>query len=94
MRKFHNNTLLQSYNSFFQKVTETHSHFTRSATSQNYFIPRGGSSLDERNMQYQGAVAWSSIPQEFKSFSYGRFSKKLQKVSYGAPTLHNKLDFS
>ena len=32
---FHNNTLPQSYNSFFQKITETHCHFTRSAANQN-----------------------------------------------------------
>ena len=37
MHKFHNNTLPQSYNSFFKKITDTcNSCFTRSAASQNY----------------------------------------------------------
>jgi len=75
MHKFHNNTLPQSYNSFFQKITETHPHFTRPAASPNCFIPRLGSSLGKRNLAYQGAVAWSSTPQEFKCFSTGRLSK-------------------
>jgi len=65
MYKFRNNNLSQSYNSFFQKITETHCHFTRSAAKKNYFVPRVGSSLGKRNLTYQGAVAWSSIPQEF-----------------------------
>ena len=76
---FHNNTLPQSYNSFFQKITETHCHFTRSAANQNYFVPRVGSSLGKRNVTFEGAVAWSSIPQELKYFSYGRFSKNNKK---------------
>ena len=46
---------------------------------QNYFVPRVGSSLGKRNLTYQGAVAWSSIPQELKNFSYGRFSKNYKK---------------
>jgi len=79
MYKFHNNTLPQSYNSFFQKITETHCHFTRSVANQNYFVPRVGSSLGKRNLTYQGAVAWSSIPQEFKNFSCGRFAKTYKK---------------
>jgi len=45
MHKFHNNTLPQSYCSFFQKIAETHCHVTRSAAKQNYFVPRVGSSL-------------------------------------------------
>ena len=79
MYKFHRNTLPQSYNSFFQKIAETHCHFTRSAANQNYFVPRVGSSLEKRNLTYQGAVTWSSMPQEFKNFSYGRFSKNYKK---------------
>jgi len=79
MNKFHNNTLPQSYNGFFQKITETHCHITRSAANQNYFVPRVGSSLGKRNLTYQGTVAWSSIPQEFKIFSCGRFSKNYKK---------------
>jgi len=50
MYKFHNNTLPQSYNSFFQKIIETHCHFTRSAVNQNYFVPRVGFSLGKRNL--------------------------------------------
>jgi len=69
MYKFHNNTLPQSYNSFFQKITETHCHFTRSAASQTYFVPRVGSSLRKRNLAYQGAVVWSSIPHNLKNLS-------------------------
>jgi len=79
MYKFHNNTLPQSYNSFSQKITETHCHFTRSAANQYYFVPRVESSLGKRNLTYQGAVAWTSIPQEFKNFSYGRFPKNYKK---------------
>ena len=60
MHKFHNSVLPQSYNSFFQKMSESHTHFTRSAARQTYFIPRVGSSLGKRNLAYQGAVAWSS----------------------------------
>ena len=79
MYKFHNNTLPQSYNNFFQKITETHCHFTRSAANQNYFIPRVETSLGKRNLTCQGAVAWSSIPQELKNFSYGKFSRNYEK---------------
>jgi len=79
MCKFHNNTLPQSCNSFFQKITETHCHVTRSAAYQNYFVPRVGSSLGKRNLTYQGAVAWSSMPQELKNFSCGRFAKNYKK---------------
>jgi len=79
MYKIHNNTLPQSYHSFFQNNTGTHCHFTRSAANQNYFVPSVGSSLGKRNLTYQGAVAWSSIPQEFENFSYGRFSKDYKK---------------
>ena len=75
MYKFHNNTLTQSYNSFFKKITQSQFHFTTSAANQNYFVPRVCSSIRKRNLTYQGAVTWSSIPQEFKYFSYGRFSK-------------------
>jgi len=75
MHKFHNNTLSQSYNSFFQRIIETYTRFTRSAVSQNYFIPRVGSSIGKRNLAYQRAVAWSSILQRFKSFSFGSFSE-------------------
>jgi len=60
MYKFHHDTLPQSYNSFFQKITEIHRHFTTSAVNQNYFVPRVGSSLGKRNLTYQGAVAWTS----------------------------------
>jgi len=35
MYNFHKNTLPQSYNSFIQKITETHYHFTRSAANQH-----------------------------------------------------------
>jgi len=37
--KFHNNTLPQSCNSFFQKITETHSHFIRSAGKSKLLYP-------------------------------------------------------
>jgi len=67
---YHNHTT-----AFFQKITETHCHFTRSAANQNYFVPRVCSSLGKRNVTYQVVVTWSSIPQEFENFSYGRFSK-------------------
>ena len=50
------------------------------AAKQNYFVLRVGSSLGKRNLTYQQAVAWSSIPQKFKNFSYGKFSKNY-KVS-------------
>jgi len=33
MHKFYNNIIPQSYNSFFQKNTATHSHVTRSAAN-------------------------------------------------------------
>jgi len=79
MHKVNNNTLPQSYNSFFQKITKTHSHFTRSAASQNYFIPGIGSSIGKRNLANEGAVGWSDIPQDFKSFSYVRVCKSYKK---------------
>jgi len=76
IHKFHNHTLPQSYNSFFQRITETHSHFTGSSASQNHFISRVGCFwLKKSSITYQGAVAWSSMPQGFKSFSYGIFSE-------------------
>jgi len=51
MHKFHhNNKLPQSHDRFFQKITATHSHFTRSTASKNYFTPRVGSSLGKINL--------------------------------------------
>ena len=57
MHKFHNNTLPQSHNSLFQKITATQM-----------------SCSHEENPIYKGALAWSSIPQHFRSSSYGKFS--------------------
>jgi len=37
MHKFRVNTLSQSCDSFLQKITETHSHFTTSSGRQNNF---------------------------------------------------------
>jgi len=92
MYTFHNNTLPQSNNSFFQKITETHCHFTRSAANQNYFVPRVGSSLGKRNLTYQGAVTWSSIPQELK-ISHMVDSPIIIKCFLSHSTIPNKLDY-
>ena len=52
--------------SLFQELDNLHYHKTRSASSNNLFIPRGDTQIFQKTMSYSGSRLWNEIPAETK----------------------------
>ena len=55
----------------FQKTADVHSHNTRFATNQNYFVQ-----VSTKTISHRGATFWANIEQHFKDGSHNVFSKQ------------------
>lgn len=67
--KYHNKLLPLVFVSFFTKITQIHSHNTRLAAKQSYYLPKARTNYGIFNVRFQGPSVWNSIDQDIKSSS-------------------------
>ena len=59
-------------------ISTSHSHYTRSAKSNNFFIPSVRTNLGKSSIKFQGPIIWNTIPNEIKSLSLQSFKSKFR----------------
>ena len=61
MHKFHHRKLPEIYKEYFQQTSSVHSHQTRFANMENYFIHRVSSNAGKDSISYRGASLWIKV---------------------------------
>ena len=79
MFKEANNLILQYICYFFQRRSDSVlSASQRSASNQNFYIPKPKLSIFKESLSYSGPIIWNNIPSEIKSSSnLNAFSKTM-----------------
>ena len=83
MMKLNTNKLPDIFTKNFAKVASVHSHFTRSSSSNDYYVPRSFYVKTNQSIRITGAKIWNDLPSELKdkvgSVSYRLMSKQLKE---------------
>ena len=83
MMKLNTNKLPDIFTKNFAKVASVHSHFTRSSSSNDYYVPRSFYVKTNQSIRITGAKIWNDLPSELKdkvgSVSYRMMSKQLKE---------------
>ena len=83
MMKLNTNKLPDIFTKNFAKVASVHSHFTRSSSSNDYYVPRSFFVKTNQSIRITGAKIWNNLPSEIKdkvgSVSYRLMSKQLKE---------------
>ena len=67
MYKYKHNLLPNIFTNMFIKINCIHSHITRSAIKNDYYMQRKQKCVGQRTLQYRGAKIWNEIPNSIKS---------------------------
>ncbi len=79
MYDFHNNNLPKTFEFFFKKVSESHSHNTRLASKSSFVLPKARTNYGKFNIRFKGAEVWNSIKEEYKTLKKRAFKICLRK---------------
>ena len=66
MFKYNNNLLPSVFNNFFNSVSNIHKYRTRSATKNNFHIPKANTNYGKFNIRFQGAKIWNAIDENIR----------------------------
>ena len=67
MYKLNNNQLPEYFHPIFKFTHLTHTHQTKSSTSNNYFVPRKNCSAGLKTLGYLGTKFWNQISINYKN---------------------------
>ena len=66
MFKYNNNLLPPVFKNFFVSVSTIHKYQTRSATKENFYIPKAKTNYGKFNIRFQGAKTWNAIEESLR----------------------------
>ena len=78
MYKFKNDMLLYTFKHFLIPVNQVHKYNTRSATKDNYLLPKVRTNYGKFNIRFSGPVIWNSIDNSVKSTSLKKFRRSIK----------------
>ena len=79
MYDFHNDSLPETFNTFFFPVNQIHNYDTRLASRSSYSLPHIRTNYGKFNIRYSGVKVWNEIDDETKKLKPAYFSKKKLK---------------
>lgn len=79
MYDFHNDSLPETFNTFFLPVNQRHNYNTRLASRLSYSLPHIRTNYGKFNIRYSGVKVWNEIDDETKKLKPACFKKKLKK---------------
>ena len=66
MFKYNNNLLPSVFKNFFNSVSDIHNYRTRSATKNNFHIPKPNTNYGKSNIRFKGAKTWNAIEESLR----------------------------
>ena len=66
MFKYNNNLLPPVFKTFFASVSNIHKYQTRSATKENFYIPKAKTNYGKFNIRFQGVKTWNAIEESLR----------------------------
>ena len=79
MYDFHNDSLPETFNTFFFPVNQRHNYKTRLASRSSYSLPHIRTNYGNFNIRYSGVKVLNEIDDETKKLKPACFKKKLKK---------------
>ena len=81
MFKYDNNLLPPVFKNFFVSVSNIHKYQTRSATKENFYIPKAKTNYGKFNIRSQGAKTWNAIEESLRKVgSLKKFKNNLKST--------------
>ena len=77
VHKYFSNSLPPVFDDFFIPAKHVHSHYTRSSSKGNIYLPPPNSNLTKRSIDYSGPIIWNALPPHIRELPYNRFKKAL-----------------
>ena len=78
MHDYHSGNLPSSFNSFFIKVNQRHSFYTRLASKMSFSLPQVWTNYGKFNIRFTGVKVWNSTDDKLKTLKKSAFKKKLK----------------
>ena len=85
MFKYNNNLLPLVFKNVFVSVSTIHKYQTRSATKENFYIPKAKTNYGKFNIRFQGAKTWNAIEESLRkvgSLKKFRYNLKSTVIKY------------
>jgi hypothetical protein len=79
MYDFHNDSLPETFNTFFFPVNQRRNYNTRLASRSSHSLPHIRTNYGKFNIRYSGVKVWNEIDDETKKLKPACFIKKLKK---------------
>ena len=78
MHDYHSGNLPSSFNSFFIKVNQRHSFYTRLASKMSFSLTQDWTNYGKYNIRFTGVKVWNSTDDKLKILKKSAFKKKLK----------------
>ena len=59
-------------------VNEVHRYNTRSASKENFYLPKARTNYGKFNIKFQGPKIWNALPDCIKNSSFQQFKSKMK----------------
>ena len=67
----------QAFGHFFNSVSGIHNYRTRSATKNNFHIPKPNTNYGKSNIRFKGAKTWNAIEESLRGVESLKYNLKL-----------------
>jgi len=67
MFKFKNDLLPINFKTFFVSITDVHKYETRSASKNNFYIPKIKTNYGKFNIEFKGTQIWNSLDEKIRN---------------------------
>ena len=64
----------------FKKLAESHSHFTRLQSGDNYYLPRANTSYGQKALAFRGTKFRTELDTKIKKLNWFSFKKSLKNL--------------